>query len=115
MSTTSSRDFRLLDEPSIASVSMLTNKLNADLVSGSISSKAFDHRARVARQQTALLRQRMDAAASLGKSTDSEIPGQVRRPASAAMEPSPGLRDPQPQGGTSATAAAELSASLPKR
>jgi len=48
--------FRLLDEPTMASVEALAGKLQTDFLGGFVSSKSFDHRARVARQQRALLK-----------------------------------------------------------
>jgi len=56
--TSSEATSSLVDEPSMASLDALAGKLQADFVSGFVSSKSFDHRARVARQQKALLSQR---------------------------------------------------------
>jgi hypothetical protein len=42
-------------EPSVTSVSLLVSKLGPAFVSGSVTSKAYDHGSRVVRQQRALL------------------------------------------------------------
>jgi hypothetical protein len=47
--------FHLLDEPTAQSVSLLTDALRGDSAGGMVSPKAYAHRSRVVRQQTALL------------------------------------------------------------
>jgi hypothetical protein len=69
--------FRLADEPTVASADALTSRLQAGFASGSVSAKAFDHRARVARQQTALSRQRSGEGASSGTLVHFAEPDQV--------------------------------------
>lgn len=51
--------FHLLDEPSAASVSLLTSSLRDDSAKGLVSPKMYAHRSRVIRQQSILSKLRI--------------------------------------------------------
>ena len=67
MANTSSVQPNLADEPNAAEVARLARSLQADFLDGLVSSKAYDHRCRVLRQQRARLSSSRGSAA--GSST----------------------------------------------
>jgi len=65
--------FRLPDEPSELSVSVLSRSLSEDSVKKGVSSKNYAHRSRVIRQQTELLARQVARGAALGDEHDSAL------------------------------------------